>query len=191
MEYSWEDCIAKARTINDHYAMTEEDQKIIFDTLKDIAPGSMIVELGTAHGKTSAILAYIAKHQGAEYHGVDNFSLEGSADEVNFTLDSLDLPHTLHEANTHDLPWSRPIDALLIDAGHDEANIKPDCEKWIPFVNPGGYVIFDDWTEGGTPATNAHWAIPYYGNLHTIGWKVIVKPSNGEVLKMMIKQKPL
>lgn len=184
--YNWEDIIIKARTINDHYSLDECMQEKIFNLLKDIPEGSVIVELGTAHGKTSAILAYIANHQKGKYHGVDNFSLEGTPEEFRINLDLLGLEYNLHVAKTQELLWDKPIDILLIDAGHDEKNVKPDCEKWIPFVKPGGIVLFDDWDEN---PNSAHYNVSKYGELHTKGWEDLGYV-DGLEKKMKVKRRP-
>jgi len=38
----------------------------------------------------------------------------------------------------------RPIRLLFIDGDHSYDAVKSDLESWLPFVVPGGYVVFDD-----------------------------------------------
>lgn len=41
---------------------------------------------------------------------------------------------------------SRRYDVLLIDGDHSYAGVKFDFEHYAPFVSPGGFIIFDDYT---------------------------------------------
>jgi len=166
---AWEEVITRARTIDDHYAMREPAQKYLFTLAMALPKGAVIVELGVANGKTAAILAMAAMEIDAEYIGIDVFPLGTS--EVRRSLDTLGLHYTLLASHTHTAPWdaSKKIDLLIIDAGHDEANVGPDCKIWLPRVKSGGIVVFDDWYEDPTK-THCHWAVGYYGRQATQGW---------------------
>lgn len=191
---NWTTALEMASTIDTHYAMSDEDVEFLFYAIKnnELDPKSVIVELGMCHGRTSAVLAYIARETDSVYYGVDDFSLEGNAKEVRASLNNLMLPYTILEGRTQDVPWYLPIDVLLVDAGHDEANVKADCEKWIPFVKPGGFAAFDDWDESPRyddrtmQEINPHWAIAYYARLATPGWEEI-KCDEG---RMVLRLKP-
>lgn len=206
-ELNWDECLVLARTIDDHYAMSESEQKAIFDCVHETVPeGGVIVELGVCNGKTSALLMFATRNVKAKYHGVDNFSLEGNPALVKDRLEKIGLypafagnttlrfiappnpksQYVIHVGNTQDIPWSEPIDFLIIDAGHDEANIKPDIEKWLPFVKSGGIVVFHDWDEV-FDRNKCHWAIRYYGDMHTGTWEDIPSSTTGMGLKMRRK----
>lgn len=147
---------------------------------------AIVVELGTSYGLTAAMFMLTGEKKHIDYWGIDNFSLESKYDKVNEDLTKLNLPYHLISSRTQDYPWNTPIDFLFVDAGHDEANVKPDCEKWIPFVKAGGYVSFHDWLGCKDPSLNPHWAVDYYGDLATPGWEVITHIGN----QMLIKRKP-
>jgi predicted O-methyltransferase YrrM len=177
----WDRCLSLVRTINGHYGLRELDQQIIFNLIKNAKAGSVFVEIGVCHGRTAAMLAYIALCRESEYHGIDIFRLDGATKaEVSEKLSSLGLPFTIHEGSSNEngnyplaCPnWTKPIDVLLIDGGHDEANVKADCEIWLPRLRPGGLAIFDDWNSAD-PHTNAHWAIKYYSDFYCPGWEIL------------------
>lgn len=189
----WEEILEKSRTIDAHYSMLESQQEEIFNCLKDIPEGAVIVELGVCHGKTFYILSEIARSVGGEAHGVDHFGLEGTAQEVRQALDSLGAVYTIHESTTQALAWDKQIDVLLVDAGHDEANVSADCAKWIPFVGPGGIVIFHDWFHDDDERdSNAHWAIAWYGKRACAGWIDLQKdnPIPGTMFGLRMWRKP-
>ena len=193
----WKEAEAKFSTITDHYSLAPHNHFVIFETIK-LLERPVIMELGVCHGRTSALLAYIAQCREGEYHGIDTFELEGTADEYRAALQALELPFNLHVGSTNGYHpvqpehrfkacpnWNTPLDVLLIDASHDMPNVQLDCEQWIPHVKPGGIVIFDDWVEG-PPGSNHHWGIDYYGNQHTEGWQQLSPPG----YKLLIKRRP-
>jgi predicted O-methyltransferase YrrM len=169
---NWDDCYQLTKDINNHYGMWEEHYKMIYDTAIQCPPKSTFLELGVCHGRSAAVLCCVAKILEADYYGIDNFGLEGSAEEVRETLKSRGLEGHIIESSTHDYPWDQMVDLLFIDAGHDEDNVSRDCEKYIPFVKSGGYILFDDWDDP-FDQSSAHWAVHHYGNLYTKNWKQI------------------
>lgn len=164
-----------ARRASDHYSLYEEQQELLWiHGARTLARGmdNVIVELGVCNGKTMLILAALASKFEAQYYGIDIWGLESSKAECRQLLDDAGLSGraTLYSEDTRKamdlVPF--PIDLLLIDAGHDEENIKADCENWIPKVRAGGIVAFHDFDPVDDPErTSAHWAVRYYGNLAT------------------------
>jgi len=182
---SWEEAIKGAKTIDDVYSMEEEQQRVLYKLACELPEKSVMLELGVCRGKTAAVLCYVAKHRDLTYYGIDDFSLGGSLPQVQKCLDDLDLPHNIVEGKTQDVPWEASIDLLIIDAGHYEEPVKSDCEKYIPFVKPGGYVAFHDY-EKEFNQKSAHWAIHFYAEKITGKWKTYVLSNN-----LLIRQKPL
>lgn len=168
----WQEVDKKISSINDHYSMRSDQHKLLFDFAMKVPNGGVILELGVAHGMTAGLFSLVAKQHGLEYYGIDDFSLCGSTTETQAVFDKLGTTGTIIESKTQDASWNKEVDLLFIDAGHDEANVRPDCEKYVPFVKPGGIVIFDDWAEDDTHV-NPHWAVGYYGKIATEGWESI------------------
>lgn len=160
----WDEVIDRARLANDHYSMSEDQQRMLWELAKGVPKGGLIVELGVCWGKTAIVLALAAKEQQATYRGIDNWSLEGSKKDVSFLMQTAVGAGDwwLMESDTHDefmRAFDVDIDMLVIDAGHDEANVSQDCEVWIPKVVPGGIVVFDDVPSGPGWAESCHWAV--------------------------------
>ena len=182
----WKIYLEKTEHLSRHYAATVGQQKKMCEIIETLPKNAIVLELGTAHGNTAGLFLLAGEKNKIEYHGIDNFSLEGTYDEVKENLDKLNLPYELHLADTHTFPWGKPIDFLFIDAGHDENNFKPDAEKYIPFVKSGGYVAFHDWDGSEDASITPHWAITKYGSVATAGWKQVYY----DELALMIRQKP-
>jgi predicted O-methyltransferase YrrM len=100
--------------------------------------------------------------------------LEGSLEEVRDHLSRNKLDHLLMQRNSWDPRLLSDHDLynynfLLIDAGHDEANVSKDCQLWLPHAKSGTIVAFDDY-----PAvyprpmkSDAHWAVKLYADMYT------------------------
>jgi len=181
---TWSEAIKIARNFSDHYSLTEPQQKLIYKYASRLPKGSTIMELGVCNGKTSAILAYLAKQNGYRAYGVDDFSLEWNPIAFKEKMTSLDLPFELIVGKTNEVLWEEPIDFLLIDAGHDPANIYRDTNRWIPFVKVGGYVAFHDY-EDPYDIESPHWGVRYFADKTTGAWDNI-----GSCDKLKIRQQP-
>ena len=175
MKLSWnkalnlaQDMISSYRFTGD-YTFTIKQKELVFEYAKKVPKGGVVVELGVAYGETAAVICYVAKHRQFEYHGVDDFSLCGSAESVMASLIRLGLSAKIHNGKTCDILWNKEIDLLILDAGHDENNIKADCEKWLSFVKKNGIVMFHDY-EDIYDQGSAHWAVRHYADKYTKEW---------------------
>ena len=173
----WEAAVTVGEKFSGHYSASWDQQHALFVEALKLNERDWIVELGVCNGRTAAILARAAQIVDARYIGIDNFGLENSAVEIRGLFDKYGLPGEIWDANTHvaGLIWQSPINLLFIDAGHDEANVKPDIELWVKWVRRDGVVAFHDWDEPydrGSP----HWAIRFYGEQATQGWERLESP---------------
>jgi len=161
---------------------------VLWETAMLLPEGCLIVELGVCHGRTAVLLASVAQEKQGCYYGIDTWALEGSRAAVAEAFErrfSRETWWSLWEGRTQEAPIPLPIHFLLIDAGHDEANVKPDCARWIPHVLPGGYVAFHDYDAIPDPQS-PHWAVRCYADRHTGSW-----PSVAQCGGLMIRRRPL
>ena len=76
------------------------------------------------------------------------------------------------------------IDILHIDGNHSDYTSYIDVTKWVPLVNPGGWIIFDDmtWYENGqfTASRATRWldehCIKFAEFSDICAWGIWVKP---------------
>lgn len=159
-----------------HYSLDDHRRTMLFWCAETIQDG-LIVELGVCHGGTGLMLAYVASCLGSNYLGVDDWSLEGSYENVVslFAANLVSPPAwTLIKGKTQEVSLpSRPINMLFIDAGHDEANVFRDVERWVPRVMPGGIVAFDDYPQGPDWLDSCHWAVRQAAENVTASWEHI------------------
>jgi hypothetical protein len=160
----------KVGSINNHYAISKTELEFIISHAKNVPEGAVLLELGVCHGRTFAALSCVAMAKRGQAYGIDFFGLEGTPEEVRHSLDSRNITnYELIVSNTHTYPWDKPIDFLVIDAGHDEANVKPDIEKYVPFVKQGAYVFYDDYDDP-FDSNSPHWAVRYYADIACKDW---------------------
>ncbi len=169
---------------SEHYAAQPHQLQILVDAALRIPMGGVIVELGVCNGRTAAAFSIVARQHSLSYYGVDFFGLEGDAETIRAKFAKHGLEGKIIEGNTHTIGklWNTPIDLLFIDAGHDEANVKPDIEIWLPHLKSEGTVFFHDYDDPYDPSS-PHWAIRHYADLYTEGWERKIHPGMLEARK--------
>lgn len=185
---------AEAMRLLEHAApemtLEPEQHAAVYDAMVNepsLRPGGVVLELGVCCGRTSILLAYIAKHKQMAYHGIDIFAI-CKEEEYRKAMDATGLPYTLHVGWTTsekspfapDMPevqWDTPINFLFIDASHTEPWFSADCKKYLPLVVPGCVVAFDDWRpeyaeypEGAANAIPLHLAEAFTAGWEDLGW---------------------
>ncbi len=121
-----------------------------------------IVEIGSFKGKSTVVLATIARHYGLgpvaaiDPHTIDNPELAAhraapgasSFEAFLSNLKSAGVADTVetHRAHSTDVApgWKRPIRFLWIDGNHTWAGAKADFDGFMPHLVPGGVVAFHD-----------------------------------------------
>lgn len=136
---------------------------VLYRLARDGEGEGAIVEVGSWMGKSTVWLAAGSMARGRErVHAIDTF--EGSPEHKDmavlreegstfnrFTqnLENAGVRAQVEpqraaslEAAAH---WDgRPIRLLFIDGDHAYEAVKADLEAWLPYVVPGGYLVFDD-----------------------------------------------
>lgn len=141
------------KEIDGRYSINKENKKEIFDRAMTIDL-PVIVEIGVHTGHTALLLTIAAALKDGIYIGMDPFTFWPDQDlpKEGYVAKLRAILHKYHhsafimeeDANTvrH---WRSRIDFLLIDDGHDEANVEAQVLKYEPFVSEGGYIVFDDY----------------------------------------------
>lgn len=146
--------LEKIEVVQVHEPEIEALYKHCFDFDKPL-----IVEIGSAHGASSTILAEAAKELGGHLICIDSFP-EVYYDETKFgdyarqafkknMKEYLDTNVAEFWDMTSDqaieVIQDRPIDLLFIDADHEYPQVKKDIENYLPLVKSGGIVGFHDY----------------------------------------------
>lgn len=145
---------------------TEEKAGILIDMIQLIKP-EKVVEIGIWGGKSLIPMAYAVQANGmGTVYGIDPWSVQASSDGMDGT--NLDWWSSVdHEMIYEDLVKSiekfnlqneivlirktsqeadliEGIGLLHIDGNHSDEASYLDVTKWVPYVNKGGIIVFDD-----------------------------------------------
>jgi hypothetical protein len=146
----------------------EEDEADLMITacrraLEEMPPSHAVVEIGSFCGRSTVVLASVAKAVGPQVrvYAIDPHegkigALDQGLREVPPTLQRLE--RNLERAGVRnqveivlqypfEVLWDRPIALLLIDGLHDYVNVARDFLHFEPWVAPGGYIAFHDYAD--------------------------------------------
>lgn len=101
-----------------------------------------VVEIGVWKGGTSALLADAVKDTGGSYVGVDT-NVQDAVARIKHL--GLECYCTFLEGDSSQVVYDeKPIDLLFIDAGHSQAEVTADWDRWTEWVRPGGTIFIDN-----------------------------------------------
>lgn len=142
--------------------MTPDQARQLWDSAQEVAPGGLVVEIGSFRARSLIVLAK-AISGGVDLASVDphagndrgpqefeGFAEEASEDHVVFERNLTragvrdkvrHLRLYSHEASGE---IDRPIDLLYIDGAHRFAPARDDIRRWSRLVKPGGTLLIHD-----------------------------------------------
>ncbi len=131
-------------------AFHETEGRAFYDTLLTLDPGSQLVEVGIQHGRSTSILAQVARDAGHKLFLIDPMP------ESTFCpmMDHLGVAYHLVALRTEDVPAAllpEVIDFVHIDGDHSADGITIDCLRLLPRVRRGGYACFHDYRQQSLP----------------------------------------
>lgn len=110
---------------------------ILLHSLILVGDYKTVLEIGTGEGYTAVAMSTAIK------------------DGVVYTVDinnvSLNYPNIVTiQADSKTLEWDKKVDLLYIDGDHEYDSVLSDFNRFSPFVNENGVVVFHDsnWKEG-------------------------------------------
>ena len=144
-------------------AVGEEECFKLYDIVSDLKEDSLIVELGCACGRSTAVLGAVAKDKNLRFITIDPFvdnyyQTEDKQKAIDFFKQNMELLDTKYEllidcSQNVALRWwgqdfevEEKVDFLFIDGDHSYRAVRLDCELWIPFVKKRSYILFDDYS---------------------------------------------
>jgi cephalosporin hydroxylase len=135
---------------------------LLEDVLVSLPPNVAVVEIGSYHGRSTALIAGVVKavapgrqvvaidpHEGRiSESGRPDGQRSSTWESFNSNLRRLDLTDVVdvRRARSTDVEWSGPIGLLYVDGLHDVSSVGADFEHFAPHVVEGGIVAFDDYS---------------------------------------------
>jgi predicted O-methyltransferase YrrM len=110
-----------------------------------------IVEIGSYRGRSTLCLAAGVKgHRATRIAAVDPhvYGTEGDLREnlSHFGMSTIVQPivaTSVKAAGT----WSGAVRVLFVDGHHEQASVEADIDAWLPFLEPGGFIVLHDSTD--------------------------------------------
>ena len=133
--------------------MTREQALHLWQAVRRLDRGAVVVEIGSHHGRSTLMLAAAARTVGAKVVAIDPFvdtpMFGGSATRHSFEANIAgaglgDVVELVVDRSTALRPtWNRPFDLLYIDGKHDYWTYTDDL-RWSRHLPPGGEVLVHD-----------------------------------------------
>ena len=160
-------------------SFSEAECRALFDAVSQLPPHSHLVEVGCEYGRSTSVLAQVAKEKQHMLTLIDPFltyreRVPGPIEATMGMLHQVDIPFTLHHMTSErafEMQGVLPkmIDLLHIDGDHTAAGVLLDCKMWFKCVVGWGFVCFHDY---GRP-TLADIKTTVDQQMDTGRWKVV------------------
>lgn len=182
---NFDEIFAQAETIVG--APTKEELKLLYDcALQFPSSTTLVVEIGCDQGKSTSVLAEVAKDRNYMLYTVDDFSYEDGkyreVFEANMARLGLGRYIVLVESKSKNAASSfidNSINLLFIDGDHSAKGVDTDCRLWLPKLRNGGIVLFHDYE----PQTFK--PLMEVVDKHTGSWETV-----GQARVMLARRKP-
>lgn len=163
---TFEEVMQLTRTVSGVDALTDDDARALYDALVQVPAGGLVVETGCQIGRSSSLIAQVARGIGFHSIHIDPYCCEppgvaspseeylqrwvtmmrriGGEHEHEFTLLCMRTDQTewlLSRLGT--------IDLAFIDGDHELAGVLIDCHQVAERVRSGGWLCVHDYTNEG------------------------------------------
>ena len=140
--------------------LLQSEARHLYKLASELEPGSVIVEIGSYHGKSTLALCFGAQVSGAAVYAIDPHEhyVEDMNKDIQFgPADNLKFLENMARAGVGDVLkvvnlssfqvakyWQEPIDLLFIDGRHDEQTINHDTRCFGRHVKTDGSMLLHD-----------------------------------------------
>ena len=150
--------------------LLEGQEKFLFDKVKSLPDGALILEIGSERGRSTTAMAFACVGSRKRIYSIDTFCGNDSLMELtkdfieewraNLAKNGLDGFVTPVKGYSYDvLPvWQGPtqFDFTFIDASHEYVDVLKDFQLVYPMIKQGGWMAFHD-VEPGWPGPWRAW----------------------------------
>ena len=101
-----------------------------------------VLELGTQYGYSTCAFGYAVNEIGGKLYSMDILPVPYASEKM--AQRKINKNWILMNGDDLKLPWNKDIDCLFIDSKHTYEQVMGELNKFAPFVNKGGFIIFHD-----------------------------------------------
>jgi predicted O-methyltransferase YrrM len=154
---TFEEVMEFTRRVGSHVAFEDAECRAYWELAEALAPGSLILEIGLQFGRSTSIIAQVAKEKGHRYVGVDPFTDPPEAAcawlrmmqkiGIQFTLHCMTVDNAFRGLAVD----ARRVDLALIDGDHRAEWVRKDTLAVMPLIRVGGHLCFHDYGRESLP----------------------------------------
>src|SRR4030042_3204832 len=104
----------------------------------------IIVDIGTAQGGSSSLFHAAVVSRGVKIFSYDPNPSAEAWEHLKDTSVTIIPESSVMGARGWQKRMGAPIDLMFIDGSHTLADVYTDFVSWVPYLRPGGQVIFHD-----------------------------------------------
>jgi len=146
----FDEAMELTRTIGSNASYEDEALRMLWHAASGLPIGSVIVETGCEYGRSTSLLAQLAKSRSYQpLHLIDPFYTYEGTPVLSLVgmLFKVGAPYHLHVMTTAQAYSRLPllINLVHIDGDHTAEGVEIDCDLLLPRVIYGGYAVFHDY----------------------------------------------
>jgi predicted O-methyltransferase YrrM len=142
-----------ARMQEIHTHLTDAEKRHLYNAARALAPGSIVVELGSYLGASACALAEGGRNR-IKLFCVDTWLNDAMSEGAKDTYETFKENVRQYgnviisiRGRTDEIArqFKTAVDLLFIDADHSYEAVKADLAGWLPRLRPGALIILHDW----------------------------------------------
>ncbi len=122
-----------------------EEQQLLAEIATLVPDNGTIVDIGTAQGGSAFIFHKATHRKGVKVYSFDIAPSPEAYEHLKNTNVTIVAKSSTEGALTWMRTVSKPVDLLFIDGSHALQHVFADFNSWVPFLKPGGKIIFHDY----------------------------------------------
>jgi len=142
MTLTFDEAMKFTSTIGDPNSYGETDLRGLWKAASSLHPGATILEVGCGFGRSTSLLAQIAKVMEHKLILIDPFNDPLSASSLVTTLRAIGCPFELHYIEPKNFNSHDQVDMIHIDGDTSRLGLAVNCMKFLPMVKVSGYACF-------------------------------------------------
>ena len=155
-----------------HTAMNIPEKVALYRLASDLPENATIVEIGSYHGASSAVMASAAEKHSLRVHCIDTWQNDAVSDASEdifgtFLANTFFAGETIvtHRGDCHEVnnQIDFPVNMLFVDGDHSYEGAKRDFEIYLPKINPQGVLAMHDMTHPGVQQAFDEVVAPHVG----------------------------